>query len=143
MSAGTTEILRLSNRLPRVEEAKKYLEYMGGSATVIAAGAAARTSKGGPIPLGRSGNGPRSSFRRSPSNKEARSLAGRNAFRGNWDILPNRRTWRNAYLLGSHKKLRNGVRGWRTVRSVPGVGAGECCAVMSLAPGVRLSRHAA
>jgi alkyl sulfatase BDS1-like metallo-beta-lactamase superfamily hydrolase len=24
------------NRLPRVEEAKKYLEYMGGAATVIA-----------------------------------------------------------------------------------------------------------
>jgi alkyl sulfatase BDS1-like metallo-beta-lactamase superfamily hydrolase len=100
------------NRLPRVEEAKKYLEYMGGSAAVIAR---AR----GDFKAGR--------YRwvaqvmdqvvfAEPSNKEARSLAA-DAFE-QLGYLAESAAWRNAYLLGA-QELRSGVRGG--ARSVPGV----------------------
>ena len=102
------------NRLPRVEEAKKYLEYMGGSAAVIAR---ARDD----FKAGR--------YRwvaqvmdqvvfAEPSNKEARSLAA-DAFE-QLGYLAESATWRNAYLLGA-QELRSGVRGG--ARSVPGIGA--------------------
>jgi alkyl sulfatase BDS1-like metallo-beta-lactamase superfamily hydrolase len=102
------------NRLPRVEEAQKYLEYMGGSAAVIARA--------------------RDDFRAGryrwvaevmdqvvfaePSNKEARSLAA-DAFE-QLGYLAESATWRNAYLLGA-QELRSRVRGG--ARSVPGIGA--------------------
>ena len=102
------------NRLPRVEEAKKYLEYMGGSAAVIARA--------------------RDDFRAGryrwvaevmdqvvfaePSNKEARSLAA-DAFE-QLGYLAESATWRNAYLLGA-QELRSRVRGG--ARSVPGIAA--------------------
>jgi alkyl sulfatase BDS1-like metallo-beta-lactamase superfamily hydrolase len=93
------------NRLPRVEEAKKYLEYMGGSTAVIARA--------------------RDDFKvmdqvvfAEPSNKEARSLAA-DAFE-QLGYLAESATWRNAYLLGA-QELRSGVRGG--ARSVPGIGA--------------------
>jgi alkyl sulfatase BDS1-like metallo-beta-lactamase superfamily hydrolase len=100
------------NRLPRVEEAKKYLEYMGGSAAVIAR--AREDFKAG-------------RYRwvaqvmdqvvfADPSNKEARSLAA-DAFE-QLGYLAESSTWRNAYLLGA-QELRSGVRGGP--RSVPGV----------------------
>ena len=100
------------NRLPRVEEAKKYLEYMGGSAAVIAR--AREDFKAG-------------HYRwvaeimdkvvfADPSNKEARNLAA-DAFE-QLGYLAESATWRNAYLLGA-QELRSGVRGG--VRSVPGV----------------------
>ena len=102
------------NRLPRVEEAKKYLEYMGGSAAVIAR---ARDD----FKAGR--------YRwvaevmdqvvfAEPSNKEARRLAA-DAFE-QLGYLAESATWRNAYLLGA-QELRSGVRGGP--RSVPGIGA--------------------
>src|SRR6266404_4116937 len=102
------------NRLPRVEEAKKYLEYMGGSAAVIAR---ARDD----FKAGR--------YRwvaqvmdqvvfADPSNKEARSLAA-DAFE-QLGYLAESSTWRNAYLLGA-QELRSGVG--RGARSVPGVSA--------------------
>jgi alkyl sulfatase BDS1-like metallo-beta-lactamase superfamily hydrolase len=102
------------NRLPRVEEAKKYLEYMGGSAAVIAR--AREDFKAG-------------RYRwvaqvmdqvvfADPSNKEARSLAA-DAFE-QLGYLAESATWRNAYLLGA-QELRNSVR--RGARSVPGVSA--------------------
>jgi alkyl sulfatase BDS1-like metallo-beta-lactamase superfamily hydrolase len=102
------------NRLPRVEEAQKYLEYMGGSAAVIAR---ARDD----FKAGR--------YRwvaqvmdqvvfADPSNKEARSLAA-DAFE-QLGYLAESSTWRNAYLLGA-QELRSGVRGG--ARSVPGVSA--------------------
>ncbi len=102
------------NRLPRVEEAKKYLEYMGGSTAVIAR---ARDD----FKAGR--------YRwvaevmdqvvfAEPSNKEARSLAA-DAFE-QLGYLAESATWRNAYLLGA-QELRSGVRGG--ARSVPGIGA--------------------
>jgi alkyl sulfatase BDS1-like metallo-beta-lactamase superfamily hydrolase len=102
------------NRLPRVEEAKKYLEYMGGSAAVIAR---ARDD----LKAGR--------YRwvaqvmdqvvfADPSNQEARSLAA-DAFE-QLGYLAESSTWRNAYLLGA-QELRSGVRAG--ARSVPGVSA--------------------
>jgi len=100
------------NRLPRVEEAKKYLEYMGGSAAVIAR---ARDD----FKAGR--------YRwvaqvmdqvvfADPSNQEARSLAA-DAFE-QLGYLAESSTWRNAYLLGA-QELRTGVG--RGARSVPGI----------------------
>ena len=100
------------NRLPRVEEAKKYLEYMGGSAAVIAR--AREDLKAG-------------HYRwvaevmdqvvfADPSNKEARSLAA-DAFE-QLGYLAESASWRNAYLVGA-QELRSGVRGG--VRSVPAI----------------------
>src|SRR4029077_12100762 len=100
------------NRLPRVEEAKKYLEYMGGSAAVIA-------RAGDDFKTGR--------YRwvaqvmdqvvfAEPSNQEARSVAA-DAFE-QLGYLAESAIWRNAYLLGA-QELRSGVRGG--ARSVPGV----------------------
>ena len=100
------------NRLPRVEEAKKYLEYMGGPAAVIAR--AREDFKAG-------------HYRwvaqvmdqvvfADPSNRDARSLAA-DAFE-QLGYLAESATWRNAYLLGA-QELRSGVRGG--ARSVPGV----------------------
>jgi alkyl sulfatase BDS1-like metallo-beta-lactamase superfamily hydrolase len=102
------------NRLPRVEEAKKYLEYMGGSAAVIARA--------------------RDDFRAGryrwvvevlnqvvfadPSNEEARGLAA-DVFE-QLGYLAESAMWRNAYLLGA-QELRSGVRGG--ARSVPGISA--------------------
>jgi alkyl sulfatase BDS1-like metallo-beta-lactamase superfamily hydrolase len=102
------------NRLPRVEEAKHYLEYMGGSAAVIAR---ARDD----FKAGR--------YRwvaevmdqvvfAEPTNKDARSLAA-DAFE-QLGYLAESATWRNAYLLGA-QELRSGVRGG--ARPVPGVSA--------------------
>jgi alkyl sulfatase BDS1-like metallo-beta-lactamase superfamily hydrolase len=112
------------NRLPRVEEAKKYLEYMGGSAAVIAR--SHEDFKAG-------------QYRwvaqvmdqvvfADPSNKEARNLAA-DAFE-QLGYLAESSTWRNAYLLGA-QELRNGVRGG-ALSSVPGIGA-EMLRVMPLA----------
>lgn len=100
------------NPLPRVEEAKKYLEYMGGSAAVIAR--AREDFKAG-------------RYRwvaevmdqvvfADPSNNEARGLAA-DAFE-QLGYLSESATWRNAYLLGA-QELRGGIRGG--ARSVPGV----------------------
>jgi alkyl sulfatase BDS1-like metallo-beta-lactamase superfamily hydrolase len=102
------------NRLPRVEEAKQYLEYMGGSAAVIAR---ARDD----FKAGR--------YRwvaevmdqvvfADPANNEARSLAA-DAFE-QLGYLAESATWRNAYLLGA-QELRSGVR--NGARAVPGVSA--------------------
>jgi alkyl sulfatase BDS1-like metallo-beta-lactamase superfamily hydrolase len=102
------------NRLPRVEEAKKYVEYMGGSAAVIAR--AREDFKAG-------------HYRwvaevmdevvfADPSNKEARDLAA-DAFE-QLGYLAESATWRNSYLLGA-QELRSGVRSG--TRSVPGIGA--------------------
>jgi alkyl sulfatase BDS1-like metallo-beta-lactamase superfamily hydrolase len=99
---------------PRVEEAKKYLEYMGGPAAVIAR---ARDD----FKAGR--------YRwvaqvmdqvvfADPSNQEARSLAA-DAFE-QLGYLAESSTWRNAYLVGA-QELRSGVRGG--ARSVPGASA--------------------
>jgi len=100
------------NPLPRVEEAKKYLEYMGGAAAVIAR---ARTDF-------KAGN-----YRwvaevmervvfADPSNKEARDLAA-DAYE-QLGYLSESSTWRNAYLLGA-QELRSGVRGG--ARRNPGI----------------------
>jgi len=100
------------NRLPRVEEAKKYIEYMGGSAAAIAR---AR----GDFKAGQ--------YRwvaevmnqvvfADPSNAEARNLAA-DAFE-QLGYLAESATWRNAYLLGA-QELRRGAPSAR--RSVPGV----------------------
>jgi alkyl sulfatase BDS1-like metallo-beta-lactamase superfamily hydrolase len=102
------------NRLPRVEEAKKYLEYMGGPDAVIAR---ARDDF-------KAGN-----YRwvaevmdrvvfADPSNKEARGLAA-DAFE-QLGYLAESAAWRNAYLLGA-QELRSGVRGG--ARSVPAISA--------------------
>jgi alkyl sulfatase BDS1-like metallo-beta-lactamase superfamily hydrolase len=102
------------NRLPRVEEAKKYLEYMGGSAAVIAR---ARDD----FKAGR--------YRwvaevmdqvvfADPSDKEARSLAA-DALE-QLGYLAESAAWRNAYLLGA-QELRSGVPGG--ARPIPGVSA--------------------
>jgi alkyl sulfatase BDS1-like metallo-beta-lactamase superfamily hydrolase len=102
------------NRLPRVDEAKKYLEYMGGSAAVIAR--AREDFKAG-------------HYRwvalvmdqvvfADPSNQDARGLAA-DAFE-QLGYLAESATWRNAYLLGA-QELRSGVHGGE--RSVPGVSA--------------------
>jgi alkyl sulfatase BDS1-like metallo-beta-lactamase superfamily hydrolase len=111
------------NRLPRVEEAKKYVEYMGGSAAVIAR--AREDFKAG-------------RYRwvaevmdqvvfADPSNQEARGLAA-DAFE-QLGYLVGSATWRNAYLLGA-QELRSGVRGG--ARSVPGVSA-QTLRAMSIA----------
>jgi alkyl sulfatase BDS1-like metallo-beta-lactamase superfamily hydrolase len=102
------------NRLPRVEEAQKYLEYMGGSAAVIAR--AREDFKAG-------------RYRwvaevmdqivfADPSNKESRSLAA-DAFE-QLGYLAESATWRNAYLLGA-QELRTGVR--TGTQPVPGISA--------------------
>ena len=112
------------NHLPRVEEAKKYLEYMGGSAAVIAR---ARDD----FKAGR--------YRwvaqvmdqmvfADPSNQEARSLAA-DAFE-QLGYLAESSTWRNAYLLGA-QELRSGVRGG--ARSVPGGVGAEVLRAMPIA----------
>jgi alkyl sulfatase BDS1-like metallo-beta-lactamase superfamily hydrolase len=99
------------NPLPRVEDAKKYVEYMGGAAAVIAR---ARDDF-------KAGN-----YRwvaqvldqvvfADPSNQEARNLAA-DAFE-QLGYAAESATWRNAYLL-SVQELRNGVRGG--ARHVPG-----------------------
>jgi alkyl sulfatase BDS1-like metallo-beta-lactamase superfamily hydrolase len=111
------------NRLPRIEEAKKYVEYMGGSAAVIAR--AREDFKAG-------------RYRwvaevmdqvvfADPSNQEARGLAA-DAFE-QLGYLVGSATWRNAYLLGA-QELRSGVRGG--ARSVPGVSA-QTLRAMSIA----------
>ena len=103
------------NRLARVEEAKKYLEYMGGPAAVIAR--AREDFKAG-------------QYRwvaevmdqvvfADPSNNEARSLAA-DAFE-QLGYLAETAPWRNAYLVGA-QELRGGVRGGQ--RRVPGMDAG-------------------
>src|SRR5262249_4573663 len=102
------------NRLPRVEEAKKYVEYMGGSAAAISR--AREDFKAG-------------RYRwvaqvmdqvvfAEPSNQEARSLAA-DAFE-QLGYLAEAATWRSAYLLAA-KELRSGFRG---AGSVPGVSPG-------------------
>lgn len=102
------------NRLPRVEEARKYLEYMGGPAAVIAR--ARDDFKAG-------------HYRwvaevmdqlvfADPSNQEARSLAG-DAFE-QLAYLSESAPWRNAYLLRA-QELRRGARG--RAPSVPGIDA--------------------
>lgn len=102
------------NRLPRVEEAKKYVEYMGGSAAVIAR--ARGDFKAG-------------NYRwvaevadevvfADPSNKEARDLAA-DAFE-QLGYLAESAPWRNSYLLGA-QELRSGVRAG--TGPVPGIGA--------------------
>jgi len=100
------------NPLPRIEEAKKYLEYMGGAAAVIA----------------RARNDFKAGHYRwvaevmdqvvfaDPSNTEARRLAA-DAFE-QLGYLSESSTWRNAYLLGA-QELRSGICGG--VRRVPGV----------------------
>ncbi len=100
------------NRLPRVEEAKKYLEYMGGPDAVIAK---ARED----FQVG--------NYRwvaqimdqvvfADPSNKEARDLAA-DAFE-QMGYLAEAAPWRNSYLLAA-QELRSGVRGG--ARSVPAI----------------------
>jgi alkyl sulfatase BDS1-like metallo-beta-lactamase superfamily hydrolase len=102
------------NPLPRVEDAKKYVEYMGGAAAVLTR---ARDDF-------KAGN-----YRwvaevmdrvvfAEPQNKEARSLAA-DAYE-QLGYAAESATWRNAYLLGA-QELRNGVRGG--ARNVPGVSA--------------------
>jgi alkyl sulfatase BDS1-like metallo-beta-lactamase superfamily hydrolase len=102
------------NRLPRVEEAKKYLEYMGGSAAVIAR--ARDDFKAGNY-LWVAEVMDQVVFA-DPSNKEARGLAA-DAFE-QLGYLAESATWRNAYLLGA-QELRSGVRGGG--RSVPAISA--------------------
>jgi len=100
------------NRLPRVDEAKKYLEYMGGPDAVIAR--ARGDFKAG-------------NYRwvaeimdqvvfADPSNKEARDL-GADAFE-QMGYLAEAAPWRNSYLLAA-QELRSGVRGG--ARSVPAI----------------------
>jgi alkyl sulfatase BDS1-like metallo-beta-lactamase superfamily hydrolase len=102
------------DRLPRVEEAKKYVEYMGGSAAVVSR--AREDFKAG-------------RYRwvaqvmdqvvfADPSDQEARSLAA-NALE-QLGYVAESATWRNAYLQGA-QELRSGVRG---ARPVPGVSPG-------------------
>ena len=102
------------NCLPRVEKARKYVEYMGGSAAVIAR--AREDFKAG-------------DYRwvaevmdevvfADPSNKEARNLAA-DAFE-QLGYLAESAPWRNSYLLGA-RELRSGVR--TGTGSVPGIGA--------------------
>ncbi len=102
------------NRLPRVEEARKYVEYMGGSAAVIAR--ARRDFKAG-------------NYRwvaevmdevvfAEPSNHEARGLAA-DAFE-QLGYLAESAPWRNSYLLGAQELRRRDRAG---TGSVPGIGA--------------------
>lgn len=111
------------NRLPRVEEARKYLEYMGGSAAVIAR--AREDFKAG-------------HYRwvaevmdqvvfAEPSNQEARSLAA-DALE-QLGYLAESATWRNAYLLGA-QELRTGIRAG--AQHVPGI-SGQMLHAMSIA----------
>jgi alkyl sulfatase BDS1-like metallo-beta-lactamase superfamily hydrolase len=94
------------NALPPVDSAQKYVEYMGGSAAIVAKA--------------------RDDFRKGnyrwvaqvmdqlvyaePSNREARALAA-DAFE-QLGYLAESATWRNAYLLGA-QELRNGVAAGR------------------------------
>jgi alkyl sulfatase BDS1-like metallo-beta-lactamase superfamily hydrolase len=100
------------NRLPRIEAAKKYVEYMGGVAAVIAR--AKDDFQAG-------------QYRwvadvmsqvvfADPSNNVARNLEA-DALE-QLGYLAESAPWRNAYLLGA-QELRSGVRG--EVRTVPGV----------------------
>ena len=100
------------NRLPRVEEAKKTLEYMGGADAVIAR---AR------------GDFEAGNYRwvaeimdqvafADPSNQAARDL-GADAFE-QMGYLAEAAPWRNSYLLAA-QELRSGVRG--AARSVPAI----------------------
>jgi alkyl sulfatase BDS1-like metallo-beta-lactamase superfamily hydrolase len=100
------------NRMPRVEEAKKYLEYMGGADAVIAR--ARNDFKAG-------------NYRwvaevmnqvvfADPSNNEARYLDA-DALE-QLGYLAETAPWRNAYLTGA-QELRSGVRG--EVRAVPAI----------------------
>jgi alkyl sulfatase BDS1-like metallo-beta-lactamase superfamily hydrolase len=100
------------NRLPRVEAAKKYLEYMGGADAVMAR---ARDDF-------KAGN-----YRwvaevmnqvvfADPSNKEARNLEADTLEQLGY--LAESAPWRNAYLTGA-QELRNGVRGG--VRALPAI----------------------
>lgn len=102
------------NPLPRVENAKKYVEYMGGADAVM---------KRALVDF-KAGN-----YRwvaqvadqvvfADPANKEARNLAA-DAFE-QLGYAAESATWRNAYLLGA-QELRGGVRGG--ARRVPGVSA--------------------
>ena len=108
------------NPLPRVEDARKYVEYMGGAAAVIAH--AREDFKAG-------------NYRwvaqvmdqvvfADPSNTEARNLAA-DAFE-QLGYAAESATWRNAYLLGA-QELRHGVAGGE--RHVPGVSAGMLSAM--------------
>lgn len=92
------------DRLPRIEEAKKYVEYMGGEAAVIAR--ARNDFKAG-------------QYRwvaevmdqvvfADPSNKEARNLAA-DAFE-QLGYLAESGPWRNSYLVGA-QELRDGAHG--------------------------------
>ena len=100
------------NRLPRFEEAKKYLEYMGGPDAVIAKA---------------QGDFKAGNYRwvaeimdqvvfADPSNKEARALAA-DAFE-QMGYLAEAAPWRNSYLLAA-QELRSGVSGG--ARSVPAI----------------------
>lgn len=102
------------NPLPRVENAKKYVEYMGGADAVM---------KRALVDF-KAGN-----YRwvaqvadqvvfADPANKEARNLAA-DAFE-QLGYAAESATWRNAYLLGA-QELRGGIRGG--ARRVPGVSA--------------------
>jgi alkyl sulfatase BDS1-like metallo-beta-lactamase superfamily hydrolase len=102
------------NGLPRVEGARKYLEYMGGADAVIAR---AR------------GDFQAGNYRwvaevmnqvvfADPSNKMARNLAA-DALE-QLGYLAESAPWRNAYLLGA-QELRSGVRG--EIRAVPAINA--------------------
>jgi len=102
------------NPLPRVEDAKKHVEYMGGAAAVVTR--AREDFKAG-------------NYRwvaevmervvfAEPQNKEARGLAADACEQLGY--AAESATWRNAYLLGA-QELRNGVRGG--ARNAPGVSA--------------------
>jgi alkyl sulfatase BDS1-like metallo-beta-lactamase superfamily hydrolase len=102
------------NPLPRVEDARKYVEYMGGAGAVMTR--AREDFKAG-------------NYRwvaevmdrvvfAEPQNKEARGLAADACEQLGY--AAESATWRNAYLLGA-QELRNGVRGG--ARNVPGVSA--------------------
>jgi alkyl sulfatase BDS1-like metallo-beta-lactamase superfamily hydrolase len=100
------------NRLPRVEEARKYLEYMGGAAAVIAR--ARDDFKAGRYRW--AAQVMNQVVFAEPSNKEARALAA-DAFE-QLGYLAESATWRNAYLLGA-QELRSGVH--TGARTVPGI----------------------
>jgi alkyl sulfatase BDS1-like metallo-beta-lactamase superfamily hydrolase len=100
------------NRLTRIEEARQYLEYMGGPAAVIAR---ARDD----FKAGRYrwvAHVTNQLVFADPSNKDARALAA-DAFE-QLGYLAESATWRNAYLLGA-QELRGGVRA--AARPVPGI----------------------
>jgi alkyl sulfatase BDS1-like metallo-beta-lactamase superfamily hydrolase len=101
------------NPLPRVEEAKKYLEYMGGAETVIARAKADFTA-GNYRWVARVMN---QVVFADPSNREARNLAA-DAFE-QLGYLAESAPWRNAYLLAA-QELRRPVRA--DGRPVPAIG---------------------